>query len=245
MLLLIASMALAAPNAALSNDPKVPRIVVEGSGSAKTPPNVADIEYEVHGEGQTSDQAIKSLVSKSATIENALRSMDPALELHSATVKVQGVRRGQCKAEDYDEAAHLSTGDCAIVGYVATQDFDMKTTKVSDAGTMVGLASREGASDPTIESFGLADQRTAKQQAIAAALADARTKAEAVAAGSNSRLGDVISISLDDARGQEIVVTGYRANRGVAAPPAPVAVSVTPGPVVTTAQVTVTYAIMR
>lgn len=244
MLILVAAVALAAPLAGQSSDPKVSQIVVEGSGSAKNPPNVADIEYKVNGEGQTSDQAVKSLVSKSAAIEGALRSIDPALDLHSTTVEVQAVRRRECKVEDYDETAHLSTGDCAIVGYVATQDFDLKTTKVSDAGTMVGLASREGAANPKIEGFGLVDQRQAKQQAIAAALADARSKAEAVAAGSNAQLGEVISITLDAARGGEIIVTGSRSTRGLLQS-TPVAVSVTPGPVYTSAQVTVTYAIAR
>ncbi|WP_294120668.1 SIMPL domain-containing protein [Sphingomonas sp.] len=245
MLLLLASMALAAPEAALPTDPKAPRIVVTGSGTVKTPPNVADLEYEVNGEGETSDQAVKALVSKGAAIENALRSLDPELDLHSDKVKVQGVRRGPCKADDYDETAHLSTGNCAIVGYVATQEFDLRSTKVSDAGTMVGLASRQGATNPSIESFGLADQRVAKQQAIAAALGDARVTAEALAAGSNARLGEIMTISLDDAREQEIVVTGSRVARNSVPPPTPVIVSVAPGPVITTAQVTVTYAIGR
>lgn len=244
MLVMIAAMALAAPQGVQSNESKVSRIVVEGSGSAKNPPNVADIEYEIDGEGQTSDQAVTSLVSRSAAVERALRSMDPALDLHSTTVEVQAVRRGECKKEDYDVTAHLSTGDCAIIGYVATQDFDLRTNKVGDAGTMVGLASREGASNPKIDSFGLVDQRGAKQQAIAAALADARSKAEAVAAGSNARLGELVSVSLDGARGEDIIVTGSRLTRGLVQD-TPVTVMVTPGPVVTTAQVTVTYAIAR
>lgn len=243
MLAVVAAIALAAPQAAQSSEPKVSRIIVEGSGWAKNPPNVAELEYEVDGEGQSSDQAVKSLVTKSASIEGALRSIDPALDLHSTTVEVKIVRKGECEKEDYDEAAHLSTGDCAIVGYVATQDFDLRTTKVSDAGTMVGLASREGASNPKIESFGLTNQREAKQQAIAAAIADARSKAEAVAAGSNAHLGDVISISLDEARGEDIVVTGTLRRNANRVQDTPVTVSVSPGPVHTRAQVTVTYAI--
>lgn len=246
MLMMLAAVALAAPQAAQAGEPKVSKIVVEGSGSAKTPPNVAEIEYDIAGEGQTSDQALKALVSKSAAVESALRSMDATLDLHSTTVEIQAVRRGECKEEEYDRTAHLSTGECAIVGFVATQDFDLRTTKVMDAGTMVGLASRAGASNPKIDSFGLADQRGAKQQAIAAALADARSKAEAVAAGSNAQLGDVISISLDEARGEDIVVTGtVRELRQSSVQETPVTVSVTPGPVYTRAQVTVTYAIAR
>lgn len=223
----------------------VPYIVVEGSGSARTPPNVAEIEYEIEGEGKTSDQAVRALGSKSAAVEDALRSMDPSLTSQSRTVRVEAVRQQGCEKDSDDEAARLSTGNCAVVGYVATQDFSVKSTRVADAGTMVGLASRQGASKPKIESFDLVDPRAARQQAIAAALVDARMKAEAVAAGSNSRIGDVISIALDAARANEIVVTGTLRQANVMETGAPVPVSVTPGPVVTNASVTVTYTILR
>jgi uncharacterized protein YggE len=198
----------------------------------------------VQGEGKTSDHAVQALVAKSAAIEGALRSMDASLVLHSTTVKVQAAHQGACKEGDYDETVRLSTGQCAIAGFVATQDFDIRTSNVVDAGTMVGLAGRHGASDPKIDNFGLGDQRDAKRQAIAAALADARSKAEAIAAGSDARVGDVISITLDGARGQEIIVTGSRI-RSNDLSNAPISIKVAPGPVVTTAQVTVTYAIAR
>src|SRR5262249_286598 len=150
-------------------------------------------------------------VAKSASVENALRSLDPTLRLESESMRVEAVRGNDCKNDDdYDARLRLSTGACVIIGYVAKQDFDVWTTRVNDAGTMVGLAAREGASDPKIDSFLIADRREARRQAIAAALADAKSKAQAIAAGSNATLGGVLSISLDGAavRNDEIVVTG-------------------------------------
>jgi uncharacterized protein YggE len=246
MSLFLSVAALAAAQGAYASDPKeVSKIVVEGTGSVKNPPNVANLSYDVQGEGQTSDQAVGALVAKSAAIENALRSMDPSLVLHNATVRIQAVRGDDCKEEEYSDSLHLSKGACAIVGFVATQDFDAKTSLVSDAGTMVGLAGRQGATDPKIDSFGLADQREAKRAAIADALADARIKADAVAAGSNTKVSDLLLVTLDGARGgEEIVVTGMKRVSGNAAP-TPISVKVAPAPVTTTANVTVTYAIAR
>lgn len=246
MSLLLSVAALAAAQGVHASEPnEVSKIVVEGSGSVKSPPNVANISYDVQGEGQTSDQAVGALVAKSAAIESALRSMDPSLVLHNATVRIQAVRGDDCKEEEYSDNLHLSKGACAIVGFVATQDFDAKTSLVSDAGTMVGLAGRHGASDPKIDSFGLADQREAKRAAIADALADARIKADAIAAGSNTKVGELLLVTLDGARdGQVITVTGSR-RVSMNAVPAPIAVNVAPAPVTTTANVTVTYAISR
>jgi uncharacterized protein YggE len=245
MLFILSAAAFVAAQRTPATEPNAPpRIVVEGVGSVKSKPNVATISYDVKGEGRTSDQAISALVATSAAVENALRSMDPALDLHSDTVKVQAVRGQSCKAED-DDIAQLSSGPCAVAGYVATQDFDVRTTHVTDAGTMVGLAGRAGASSPSIDDFDLADNRDARRQAIAAALSDALTKAQAIASGSNAKVGELLAVSMDDARSADIVVTGTLNRNPNLVVSAPIVVTVSPSPVVTTARLTVTYAIAR
>jgi uncharacterized protein YggE len=117
---------------------------------------------------------------------------------------------------------------------------------VADAGTLVGLAGRRGAYNPKIDSFALADEKEAKRRAIASAMADARAKADAVAAGTGATVGKILSVTLDNARDESeaIVVTGYAVN-AAAERDEPIQVSVNPSPVSTTAQVTVSYAIVR
>ena len=164
------------------------RIVVQGSGSVKTPPNLASISYDVRGDGLTSDKAVAALVAESAAVEKALRSIDPAIDIHSESVRVQAVRPKGCDEREYDDTVHLSKGECAITGYVAVQDFGLRTSRVADAGTLVGLAGRRGAYNPKIESFGVVAESAAKRSAIAKAMVDARVKADAVAAGSGAKL---------------------------------------------------------
>ena len=239
--------ALAAQPVIAVNEPNA-RIVVAGAGSVKTPPDVARLAFDVKGEGKTSDQAVTELVAKSAAIERALKAVDPALELHSERMKVSAVRGKDCDADDYDDGGPLSTGACAIIGYITTQDFDVRTSRVGDAGTMVGLASRLGASEPRIAAFDLSDDSEPRRQAIAVALRNARARAEAVATGSSARLGPVILVSVDGAEDEELVPAGSaRAEPGPPAPPPPppIAVKVEPEPVETTASVKVTYAIAR
>jgi uncharacterized protein YggE len=227
----------------------LPRIVVQGSGSAETPANVAALSYDVVGEGKTSDEAVRSLVAKSAAVENALKAVDPALKLETQSMRVEGVRGNECKDDEYGETLRLSTGKCAIVGYVAEQDFDVRSGAVSDAGTMVGVAGRYGAANPKIDSFELSDPRAARQRAITAALADARAKAQAIAAGSNGVLGKVLTVSLDGAAmptiGQsEIVLRQVNAREEMVVDRS-IRVVVTPGPVRTIATVTVSYELRR
>jgi len=223
------------------------QIVVQGSGSVKTPPNIATVSYDVRGEGATSDAAISAMVATSGAVEKALRSLDAGIDIHSDSVRIQAVRPKDCEEPDYDgDSVHLKTGECAIKGYVAVQDYTAVTTHIRDAGTMVGFAGRRGAYNPKIESFGLSDSRAAKNAAIAAAMTDAVAKGDAIAAATAARRGAIISVSLDGAREQmmSIVVTGSR-NRPSAERDDPIQVSVEPSPVETSAQVTVSYAIIR
>jgi uncharacterized protein YggE len=114
---------------------------------------------------------------------------------------------------------------------------------------MVGAAGRYGAANPKIESFELADARAARQRAITAALADARAKAQAIAAGSNAALGEVLTVSLDGATvrviGQEEILLRQTNMKEELIANANVRVVVKPGPVRTTANVTVSYQLRR
>jgi uncharacterized protein len=226
-----------------------PRIVVEGSGTVKSPPDIAMIDYEVRGEGKTNDDALKSLVATADRVAKALKSIDPSLAPKVGNLKVSAVRGAECKMDRYDRTAQLSTGECAVVGYVAIQNFIVVTPKVTEVATMVGLAGRNGATDPEISKFDLADPKPAKNQAIAAALADARAKAQAVAQGSGLVLGPMIVATLDSARdfdlnGTVTVETLLNELPQVMAP-SPVTVVVAPKDIETTAKVIVTYAVQR
>ncbi len=77
--------------------PERPRIVVDGYGQIKTPPDLAIITYTVRGEGSASDAAVRSMTAQGARIELALRQIDPAAEPLTGDVKVTPVRSDDCK----------------------------------------------------------------------------------------------------------------------------------------------------
>ncbi len=89
----------------------------------------------------------------------------------------------------------LSTGACAILGYAATLPVNLRTHDIADAGTAVGLIGRLGGSNVHVEGFSLADANEARRRAMATALDDARAQAEALAAGTKIKLGQILSIS--------------------------------------------------
>lgn len=236
----------AAAQPVIEGVPPQPRIEITGFGEVKTMPDVATISYTIRGEGTSSDDAVHAMTASEARIQAALRAIDPAAEPLTSEVHVAAVKSDDCKDQPYGNP-QLSTGVCAIVGYVATQSVTLRSTSVKDAGTMVGLVSRAGGINPRISGFSVLDTHPAQAQAIAAALADAAAKASAIAAASHVQLGQILNINSGPRTdAQEIVLRGTRVNSlAVPAPPPPppVVVNVQPEPLTTTSYITVTYAI--
>lgn len=212
----------------------------------KSPPDLATLSFEIEGESASSQTALKELGAKAARVEAALRRIDPELSLTNDRFAVRQIKGASCTEDVDEDKLRLSTGSCAVVGYRIAQRFEIKTGHVLDAGTMVGVATREGAREPSVQGLSLADPAAAKARAIALAIKDARSKAAALADGGGVALGPIVSFQLDGARNQDVVVTGYRKR-----PPAPaserddVPVVFRPEPVATNAEVTATFAIGR
>jgi hypothetical protein len=248
-MMLLATISIAAPaTAAPAADEPRPRIAVTGSGRVMTAPDLATVDYRIVGEGPTSDAAVTALVVKRDRIGAGLASLDRRIEPRAGEVAVAEVRSPDCRQDDGQP--RLSTGACAVIGYVATLGLTIRTAAVKQAGTLVGLIGRLGGSDPHLTGFALAEPGAAQRQAIAAALADAKAKAQAVAQGTGATLGRLIAASTGgyDAGAQDIVVTGVRVGAPAAPPPPPpppppIAVDLNPRPIETQAQVSVSYEI--
>lgn len=225
--------------------PERPRIIVSGYGEVKTPPDLARIGFTARGEGSTSDDAVRAMVTEEMRIETSLHSIDSSAEPRTGEVRVAPVKSEDCKEQSYGPP-QLSTGPCAILGYVAMQSVTVRTRAVKDAGTMVGLVARGGGLGAQVNSFSLQDPHASLRQATAAALGDAASRASTLATASHVSLGPILSISTSAREpNEELIVTGSRIGYAPPAPPPPppVAVHLTPEPITTGANVTVTYAI--
>ena len=242
-LLLFAVPALAQPNE------RPPTIQVVGFAAVTTKPDQANLIYWVTGEGKTADEASAALASKQKAIVAGLAGfLGRDTQLSSGEISIIETRSPQCDGPgNYNNRPRLSEGPCAVTGYIASLQGTGRTRAVEKAGTAAGLAARLGARDARVQGFQLGDPAEAQRRATAAAIANARSKAEAMASGAGVRLGDLISLN-DQNSGNEIVL---RANDigSIPAPSAPAAppveISVSPRPIETQARVYAQFAIAR
>ena len=234
------------PVPAMVQAAETPTIAVTGSGTVETPPDTATLTFTVRGEGATPDAATSAMAALQKSVVQGVRSLDRTLEVRTGSVTIAETRSSGCRG-DYDRDRQLSTGVCAVTGRVASISTTIVLHSVKVAGTAVGLAGRLGASDATVEHFGLSDDADASRRALASAFAQAHAKAEAIAAASRVKLGPVLSVSDSYSGG---VRSSYGVVDGVMAEdigrlPEPVVVDISPRPVETSMRLTVIFAIEK
>lgn len=227
------------------------RIVVLGTGKVEVPPDVATMNYSVRGEGVTAEAAAKVLVARQRAIESGLAALVESgptrLSINSSNLNIEEVRGKDCQNDVEDEKPVLSTGSCAVLGYVATLKSWARLTPVKGAGTLVARAAQLGATNPSLANFGIANTAEAKHRAIAAALANAHDVAAAIASSSGGHLGRLVSVDDQEARNllgvDEVVVTAQR--RQFVAPPdiELIPIDLAPESISVSASLVVTYAI--
>lgn len=233
---------------AQSGEEQRPRIVVNSAATIPSPPDRAVVSFSVHGEGATSDEAVRAMVAKRDAIEKGLAGVSARPDIRAAQVGIAEVRGRDCNRNTYGNP-RLSTGECAIIGYTADLQVEVRTAAVNEAGTMVSLAGRLGATNPRIDRYFLAEDKEIRRRGITEAVAEAKLQAEAIARASGVRLGGVLSVSNLSFNGpgpyDEIVVAAARVSAPPPPPPPPppVAIGLKPRAIETQVRVQVVYAI--
>jgi uncharacterized protein len=223
-----------------------PRIMVSGTGTVRTMPDMATLTFRVRADAATADAATRALVAKRDAIAGGIASLAARTSLDTGSLSVIEARDKACQT-DWQARERLAEGDCAVRGYIASMDISVRLHAIGEAGTITGLVARLGGSEVRLANFALSDVAAARRKATTAALADARAQAETIVAGEGARLGRIILVT----DGQNWIRVSAASAPSLAAspppppppPPPPVAVNLAPQPVETVANLTVTYAI--
>ena len=189
---LLAAVALAAaalggalpPRAAhgsAATDSTAGQISVSGTGTTTVTPDRAGFDFGVVTQGKTASAAL-------AANADAIAKVIAALE-----------GAGLAKADIQTTTVSLSPrtndkGD-AILGYTASNTVRAKVRSLERAGNVVDAAVGAGANEVSGPDLLAADQAAAYRDALAAAVAAARGKAQALAAASGLALGRVTAIA--------------------------------------------------
>lgn len=220
---LLLSAALALPLAAPALADNV--ITVTGEGTVQVTPDMATIALGVTTDGASAAEAMAANSKALQAVIDRLKSAgieDRDLQTSNLSLNPNWV--------GYDAGQTPK-----IAGYVASNMLSVRVRALDKLGSVLDASITDGANTLNGITFDLAAPRPAQDEARKAAVADAKARAELLAAAAGVKLGKIEAIS--EAAGYGTPMPMFRDEKSAAAVP------VASGQIGMTASVTITYQI--
>jgi len=216
------------------NQAPVPSLSVTGNAEVRVTPDQAHVRLGVTQEGSTAQEAQQKANTIGEAILSGLRQLgiDPK-RIQTAQLTLYPIYTGGVESMRNEKPR--------IVGYRASNVVSVIVDKIEQVGPVVDAGLKAGSNQVEGISFGLKDDSAVREQALAEAAVEARSKANAIAKALNVQ---ILGIQEVTEGGVSIVPVMARADMMMAkselAPP-PVA----PGEVTVNATLTVKYQITK
>ena len=166
------------------NRPRPPAITVTGEALISAEPDQAQLDIGVVTQARTAPEASK---------ENAERLTRVLSEVKKILGKADEVKTsGYSLTPAY---RYPQGGKPEIVGYNASNTIRIKTMNLDLVGRLIDSAMQAGANNVNRLVFTLKDEQAAQLEALRAASAKARTKAEAIAAALGLKVVKITSVT--------------------------------------------------
>jgi uncharacterized protein len=156
-------------------------ITVSGNGSVSATPNQAVFTFGVSTQRKT---AVQALADDSAQMQKLIDAL-----------KAAGIPSASLQTSSVSLSPLTSSQGNTIVGYTASNSVTATIANLGRAGAIVDAAVAAGANQVDGPNLTVSDQAALYQEALTAAVADARVKAQTLAAASGLHVGAVSSVA--------------------------------------------------
>ena len=159
-------------------------ISVSGTGRSSVAPDRFSFNVGVQTVADTVEDAVAQNNKRVAAVLAALKAagaQDKDLQTSNFNIYPQ---------QDYQEGRQPR-----ILGYQVTNNVTVRSTKVADAGKLLGVAIGAGVNTASGINFEVADQTRGRDQGLRAAFNDAKAKATLLAQAAGRTLGRVLTVS--------------------------------------------------
>lgn len=165
MILTVLAMCLAINGVAMAAEPAV--VAVEGTGAYTVAPDQASVEFTVENTAKT---------VQLAQAENAQKAAQLSAALSRQGIYSKDIQSSYRLSPVYDRKEYSK-----IVGYTAENTFRVVVNDINKLGEVLDAAMANGATQVSDVSYGLKDEKAARNEALRRAVLDARSKADVIA----------------------------------------------------------------
>lgn len=206
---------------------RMSRLVVSGQGEARVAPDLAQIQLGVTTQAESAAEAMQQNSEQQGAVIEALKNAG----IEAADIQTSGLQLNP-------RMQYPENGAPTINGYEASNMVTIRVTDVAQLGEVLDSIVEAGANQIQGISFQRSEPGETGDEALRAAVADARHKAEVMAEASGMRLGRVLTMrDAPVADGPEPMMMRAEAARDASTP-------IEAGELSLTAQVQVEYALI-
>jgi uncharacterized protein YggE len=162
--------------------PSTPVVVTNGEGIVKRAPDRAWVTVAAESRAKTPQEAQKL---------NAAAMSSVLQKLKGAGIAEEAIRTA---AYDLQPEWDFNDGRQTLRGYVARNSLDVRVDALPKLGEIIDLAVGSGATMISGVRFDLKDRSAVEREALRLAVADARGRAEAAAAGADMKVAGILRI---------------------------------------------------
>lgn len=177
-----AVLALSCMTASAAEAP-VRSITVQGNGSLSVMADQASVDIGIETQAVTAQKASADNANVMTAVKNAIIA--------------QGIDASQIHTSNYGlwPVYQDNKGKTTLTGYRADNTMSVTVSPVSKTGPVMDAAVQAGANKVNSVSFSVKDQDRYKEEVLRKAVADARSKANAIASALNRQVVNVVSVS--------------------------------------------------
>ena len=172
---------ISSPAALTSTSTSQAGVITSGDATVSKRPDVAFLSVGVQSQLPTAAAAQSDLASKAARLISRAKSL--------------GVADKDISTSGYSVNPNYVQPEATINGYVASESLQITWHNVDTAGKALDALVQQGGATQVGVGFGLADPKAARAEARTLAIADARSRAEAMASAAGVKLGPVVLVS--------------------------------------------------
>jgi uncharacterized protein YggE len=159
----------------------VRQITVVGTGEVKATPDQATVQIGVQTEGATSSEAMAANNTQMAALIEQIKQL--------------GIAEKDIQTSNFSISPTYGTDGRAVTGYQVNNMVAVTIRNIAQTGDLLDKVVKAGANSVWGINFGISDPNTLQASARDAAIADARTRAEAMAKAAQGTVGQVLTIT--------------------------------------------------
>lgn len=162
--------------------PATPTVVARGDGEVRAVPDMAVLVIGAEQLAKTPKEAQAAVAAAMTAVQQRLTGA--------------GVSKDAIRTTAYDVQAQFdyANGRQTLRGYLARHSIEVRVDDISRVGTLLEVAIAAGGTSVQGVRFDLKQRETLEREALTKAVADARARADAMAAGAGTTVAGVLKI---------------------------------------------------